>query len=170
MDTTVSEHRAKVTQIKTEEADRAKEVQEKMEQMNHQFQTEIKTMQQKARDEYESLFTQNMTTSREAQEHKARANQAEVLLKRTEEQLLMEQAKFKQGNYAERITQLEKQLASERMKADMLSTEKDRRLNQQAEDQARIRELEAKLRTIEQKHRAEMASLELRYECQLSEK
>lgn len=162
--------KAKLTKLKTEEAERARDIQTKAEDMARQFQAETKQAQQKAQQEYDSIFACNMQLTRDMQEHKARADQYEMLFHRNEELLAQERQKFKDGNYVDRITQLEKQLASERMRSEMLLAEKDRKTTQTSEDQARIRDLEAKLRTIEQRHRSEIMTLELDRERKLAER
>lgn len=170
LETAAQEFKGKLTKLKTEEAERARDTQAKAEEMSRQFQLESKQAQQKAQQEYEALFARNMETSREMQSQKARADQHEMLQQRAEELLNQERQKFKDGNYQDRITQLEKQLASEKMRSEMLAAEKDRKSNQTSEDQARIRDLEAKLRTIEQRHRSQVMALELDRERLLAER
>lgn len=170
LETTAQDFKAKLTKLKTEEAERARDTQVKAEEMSRQFQLESKQAQQKAQQEYDVLFTRNMETSREMQSQKARADQHEMLQQRAEELLNQERQKFKDGNYIDRITQLEKQLASEKMRSEMLAAEKDRKSTQTSEDQARIRDLEAKLRTIEQRHRSQVMTLELDRERLLAER
>jgi hypothetical protein len=178
-ETTLETTARQLDQLKTESKDRVQELKQQMTEMAQKSQKQIEDVSQahreelrlkaqKTRDEQERLFHGQMEATTRAQKAEGQASQAQSLLAEAREALAREREKFREGNYQARITELETKLSSERTRANMLQQNMDLRADTVDTQQQQISDLEAKLRTIESSHRAEIMTIELRHEHQLS--
>lgn len=167
LDQLKAEHKERAQELKQQMAQMAQKAQKQMEELSQAHREELRVKAQKSREEHDQLFQKQMDAATQAQKAEGAAAQAQSLLVEARDALTREREKFREGNYQARITDLESKLSSERTRANMLQQSMDSRSDTVADQQAQISDLEARLRTIDQKHRAEIMAMELKHERQL---